>query len=96
VVLEPEGFYRLAYDPKFITGPPYQVSNKARLTRWKQIKCPIYLIHGNESKVLTPLVLKEMLKLQPTMKVCGIPEVGHTPSIMEAHQIETIRGWLAE
>ncbi len=97
VIIDPEdGKYRLSYDPNIFFGPHTGVSHEARLEAWKRIQCPIYMLHGVESDIVSQRIVDEMLKGQPTMKVVDIPGVGHTPSLMDHDQIELIRGWLKE
>jgi pimeloyl-ACP methyl ester carboxylesterase len=96
VVMGEDGLYRLCYDRNFVAGPPIKISNKTRLAQWAEISCPLYVLHGVNSSILTPDLIKVMRKLQPTMKVVDIDGVGHLPSLMSSDQVTLIKNWLAE
>ncbi|PVZ64975.1 alpha/beta fold hydrolase [Pelagibaculum spongiae] len=61
---------------------------------WQALKCSTLVIWGEDSDVLTLSILEKMQLLQPSMRVANLPSVDHTPSLMEAEQIELIANWL--
>lgn len=96
VFFSDDGFYRLNYDPTFFQAPHIPRSDEERLAAWEKIICPIYLMRGCKSDLVTPRVVEISKKTQPKMKVVDILEAGHTPSLNDDFQIKTIRKWLME
>lgn len=96
VILGDDGLYRLSYDPNFLLAPRVPSSDRTRWRIWNKVKCPVYLLHGTESDVLSPRIIDEMLRIKPSMKVAELPGVGHTPSLMDSHQISLVHNWLKE
>lgn len=93
-----EGGYILNYDPQI--SYPYQKTPIDSLKQqefwefWKGINCPILLLHGQDSDLLSPSTITEMQAIQPEMKVISFPYVGHAPALMDASQIRAVKTWL--
>ncbi len=62
---------------------------------WEAIQCPVLVVRGARSDVLTDDVIAEMQRRKPAMTLVEIPEAGHFPHLMNAQQTEPIEGWLA-
>lgn len=63
---------------------------------WDKIKCPVMLIHGYKSVVLTKPIIEEMGQRGPghNMDVVVFKDCGHVPSLMAPNHIEVIKSWL--
>lgn len=73
--------------------------NAGLLATWANIKCPVLLIHGAKSAVLTDQVINKMREVSaalghPPLEVITIPECGHAPSLMTDEQSHKIEDWL--
>jgi pimeloyl-ACP methyl ester carboxylesterase len=93
----PDGGITYAYDPGiadiFKTEP---IGDSDLWVNWDRIVCPVMLIHGAKSVVLTKDIIAEMKKRGPgpTMNYTVFRDCGHVPSLMAPNQIETIKEWL--
>ncbi len=45
---------------------------------WRAITCPILIIRGADSDVLSPEIAKRMLQEQPLARLVEVPDAGHT------------------
>lgn len=63
---------------------------------WRNVKCPVYLIHGQQSDLLLPGIIDKMHLTHPGMKVLEITNVGHAPVLEDRNELETIMRWLSE
>jgi pimeloyl-ACP methyl ester carboxylesterase len=61
---------------------------------WSQIRCPMLVLRGAESDVLTAATVAEMRKRKPDVQVVEFPGVGHAPALFEADQIAVVRKFL--
>jgi pimeloyl-ACP methyl ester carboxylesterase len=92
----PEGDYRLAYDPK-IAAPfseAEQVTDVDLWGIWEAIACPVLVLRGEDSQLLTADTAEEMQTRGPGAKVVTVPNAGHAPALMAAEQIEAVQTWL--
>lgn len=97
-VMEIDGGYRLAFDPRIVHNfRRYWLIVHFNLWRyWDQIKCPVLILRGTESDFLTPLLLERMLRRLPHAEVIEFEGVGHTPTLNAPSQIDPIAAWLAQ
>lgn len=65
----------------------------AQWTEWKQVDCPVLLIHGMESDALTEPTIRRM-RAGKDLLVMRVPDTGHTPLLADRNQIAYIRQWL--
>ena len=90
-----EGGLALCYDPAiaqpFQTGPIEDVDLWAV---WDAIQCPTLVLRGADTDLLLPETADEMTRRGPKAQLVEFENCGHAPSLMEAHQIDTIRSWL--
>ena len=90
-----EGGYALHYDPgiglpfKSITKPP-----PPAWSMWERIDCPVLLLHGEKSRLLSAATAKRMATTGPKATVVEIKEVGHAPALMSEDQIAVIRDFV--
>lgn len=63
---------------------------------WDRIQCPVMLVHGYKSVVLTKAIVEDMAGRGPgpSMEVVTLKDCGHVPSLWAPNQIEIIRTWL--
>lgn len=91
-----DGRYHYACDPGVIV-PIMLAFPRAHLWNyWKAIKCPILVIHGKKSRVLTSALLEKMHSIQPNMEIIEVPDAGHAPALMDNHSINLIHNWLVK
>ncbi|WP_298627980.1 alpha/beta hydrolase [uncultured Legionella sp.] len=61
---------------------------------WKNVKCPVLVIHGARSDLLTPGIIKQMQRSHNKTDVYEIEDAGHAPALLDTIQHETIEHWL--
>jgi pimeloyl-ACP methyl ester carboxylesterase len=92
----PRGEYVLAYDREL---PRVWLGNHNRTPEpwslWEDITCPVLLIRGARSEVLTSEVVAEMKRRKPRLEVADVEGAGHFPHLMDATQTAPIERWLA-
>ncbi len=92
----PDGSYRLHYDPKL--AEPFRKNLPEKDLElwplWDAIACPTLAIRGAESDLLTAATAREMRARGPKAKLVEIPGVGHAPTLMHADQIAVVREFL--
>ncbi|MDP7456441.1 MAG: alpha/beta hydrolase [Alphaproteobacteria bacterium] len=91
-----DGGYRLAFDPAISKPlrwlPPFSL----RLWHvWDAIACPVLVLRGAESPILSAKVAETMQKREPKRVDCvELPGIGHAPSLMKPNQIALILDWM--
>lgn len=63
--------------------------------QWKQILCPVLLIHGLQSDVLFEPTIRRMARGKQ-LTVMHLPDTGHAPLLADRNQIWFLRQWLFE
>ena len=74
----------------------YRREAQASLRQWSQwtkIRCPILLIHGLESDVLTEPTIRRMTRGKQ-LTLMHLPDTGHAPLLADRHQNAFLREWL--
>lgn len=61
---------------------------------WEKIHCPVLVIHGVHSHLLTEDIIKKMCRTHPETYVFNIEDAGHAPALMDPLQQEFIYNWL--
>lgn len=61
---------------------------------WRNVKCPVLVIHGKKSDILMPSIINKMRTIHPDIDVMEIADAGHAPALLRAEQHETICQWL--
>lgn len=61
---------------------------------WEQIKCPVLIIRGEHSPLLTKETADEMLKRGPDAELIEIPQSAHAPALMSADEIKITQNWI--
>lgn len=91
----PEGGFGLSYDPAIGTAfsvPQMPVVNLWPL--WELIRCPVMVLRGGRSDLLTAETAAEMTRRGPRAQLTEVPGVGHAPALMDHWQIGLIRDFL--
>eukprot|EP00008_Paramoeba_atlantica_P006240 CAMPEP_0201491330 /NCGR_PEP_ID=MMETSP0151_2-20130828/29415_1 /ASSEMBLY_ACC=CAM_ASM_000257 /TAXON_ID=200890 /ORGANISM="Paramoeba atlantica, Strain 621/1 / CCAP 1560/9" /LENGTH=249 /DNA_ID=CAMNT_0047877631 /DNA_START=231 /DNA_END=980 /DNA_ORIENTATION=- len=88
----------LSYDP----GIVHMMRNISELKQvelwnvWEKIKCPVMIVHGEQSDLLSVKTLEEMKKRNPCLvRVYTVKGVGHAPGLV-GDQIDPIIEFLRE
>lgn len=61
---------------------------------WRKVSCPVLLIHGKNSDILTSDTIEKMQSTHREMDVFEVPDAGHAPSLTDTAQQELIYKWL--
>ena len=85
--------FTLTYDPD-IVAPMRNPQDLNLWPVWEEIHCPVLLLRGTDSDVLTRDVVERMLKRGPKTELVEFPGVGHAPALRHAGQIDVIKRWL--
>ena len=90
-----DGRYALAYDPGISVNLKVDKFEDVDLWAvWDAIRCPVLVLRGAESDILTTETVQEMKGRGPRTDVVEFPGVGHAPALMESDQINIVREWL--
>ena len=91
-----QGKWRLKFDEG--VGEAFRESitylNMDMWDTWQQIKCPVLLLRGKNSKFLTEDVANKMLQSGPKTELVEFDDTGHTPTLRNDHQVNIIAEWL--
>jgi pimeloyl-ACP methyl ester carboxylesterase len=90
------GGFGLAYDPGIAAGFLAVKEDVDLWAVWDKVTCPVLVLRGANSDVLTAATAKEMQKRGPKAKVIDCPGAGHAPGLVTEDQIAAIRDWLAQ
>lgn len=61
---------------------------------WDSITCPIKILWGAQSMILTDEIIQAMKSRGPDFDLHIFKDCGHVPSLMAPNQIEVVRQWL--
>jgi pimeloyl-ACP methyl ester carboxylesterase len=61
---------------------------------WSAVRCPVLVLRGADSDVLTPATVEQMRRRKPDLEVVEFPCVGHAPALFDPAQIEPVRKFL--
>ncbi len=90
-----EGGMRLHYDPAiaevFSAGP---IEDVDLWEVWDRIECPVLVLRGAESDLLSAETAAEMTKRGPAAEVVNIAGCGHAPALMAPDQVQIVVDWL--
>ena len=90
------GGVELNYDPGI--AEPFRstplVANVDLWSIYEAIRCPVLVMRGEQSDLLTHEVWQEMQQRGPRARGAQVPSVGHAPMLMDASQIAVVRDFL--
>lgn len=101
--LEPgeDGRWRFACDPDILLPLKLQSEGFANIADvdltafWEAVTCPVLILRGADSDVLPYDVAQGMAQRQ-NVTLVEFGGVGHAPALLNAHQILTVKRWIAE
>ena len=89
----------LGYDPKITHafGTPETVQTIGLWEVWKAIKCPVMVIRGEESELLTEEIIAKMKETNEMLvEVLQVPKLGHAPALNTELQTNAIMEFFAK
>jgi len=100
-----DGQFQLRYDPAIAEGLHGHVDREFPMgpnmlrgidlwNIWSKVACPVMVLRGAQSEVLTARTLEEMRERKPDVEVVEFEGVGHAPALMTADQIAVIKQFL--
>ena len=63
---------------------------------WQQIQCPVLVIHGKQSDLLTAKIILNMQQIKPSLICYEVDDAGHAPALLEPQQHDVITNWLRD
>lgn len=88
---------RLHYDPGL--SVPFREGFGADVELWPvwdAIDCPVLILRGQESDILSQETAETMLTRGPSAELVEFPGIGHAPMLMDAGQIDVVRRFLLD
>ena len=90
-----DGRYAFRYDPGIAEGFKALVDQDVDLWPvWDAIRCPVLVLRGEQSDVLTREDAEAMTQRGPRATLVELAGIGHAPALMAEDQIATVRDWL--
>lgn len=91
-----DGRITYAYDPRISMAFKNEPTGSEDLwPYWDNIKCPLMVLQGGKSLLLTDDIVNKMHERGPEFDLHVFENCGHVPSLMEPGQIEIIKAWLS-
>lgn len=81
----------LALPFKAMTADNAKQGEAALWAAYDAIRCPVLLVRGSESDLLSQETARQMSERGPRAKVVELPGIGHAPTFMHADQIALAR-----
>lgn len=92
-----DGLYQLSYDPAIVNVFNVQPIVDIDLSYfWLKITCPVLLIRGKESDLLSKNTVNWMKMSKPSMKFVEFDDCGHAPHLMSTEHVQIIKEFLDE
>jgi pimeloyl-ACP methyl ester carboxylesterase len=95
----PDGSLRHAYDPNISAPAKANLDSLKDADIWpvfEAIQCPILVVHGETSPVLTADVVEQMKKRGKSVQAIDIHGVGHAPALRLPSEIAPVTSWLLQ
>jgi pimeloyl-ACP methyl ester carboxylesterase len=101
------GDYRLRYDPgigaalsghsdpEFPIGPHF-LAGVDLWSVWAQVRCPVLVLRGADSDVLSRNTVARMQAEKPDLQVVEFDGAGHAPALMDREQIAAVTRFLLD
>lgn len=61
---------------------------------WQKVRCPVLVIHGAQSDLLTTQIIKKMQRIHENTHVYTVEDAGHAPALLNTIDHEIIEDWL--
>ena len=97
-----DGQWRRHYDPALalgfngLTEANVKQNEQALWAAYDAITCPVLLVRGSESDLLTTDTAFQMTQRGPLAELVELPGIGHAPTFMHADQIAIARRYLLD
>ena len=97
-----DGQWRRHYDPALalgfsgLTEANVKQNEQALWAAYDAITCPVLLVRGSESDLLTTDTAYQMTQRGPRAELVELPGIGHAPTFMHADQIAIARRYLLD
>ncbi|MFC3282361.1 alpha/beta fold hydrolase [Litchfieldella rifensis] len=89
----PDGGWTFHFDPR-ITEQFVHDTPRDTWADWRAIQCPLMVIRGADSPLLSAEVVERMREAQPGLVSLEVPGCGHAPMLDRASQVAPIRTFL--
>lgn len=97
MLIEKDNRWILHYDPAIavpfasVTPALAEAGELAMWQSFQKINCPILIVRGSESDLLSAQTVAKMCQLNPHATSIEIPHAGHAPAFIKAEQIDIAR-----
>ncbi|MCP4023328.1 MAG: alpha/beta hydrolase [Desulfobacteraceae bacterium] len=91
-----KGKFTVLFDPQIVQMPDDNTPIPDLWEVFEAVTCPILLLHGSLSDLLTDEIVKKMLAIKPEMQVVDIPDCGHAPGLHKRHHMEPVLKFISE
>jgi pimeloyl-ACP methyl ester carboxylesterase len=88
------GEYIFAYDPGIAEPFKANLEDVDLWPVWETVRCPVLVLRGAESDVLTRADAEAMQSRGPKARLVEFSGIGHAPMLMADAQIKVVRDWL--
>lgn len=93
----PDGRYTLHYDPALVKAFRLAEGNAQALwPQWQAIRCPLMVVRGAVSDLLSASLLEAMQKAQPQAHCVTLADVGHAPTLVSPEQQQFVVDWICK
>lgn len=89
-----DGTYALHYDPAIADVFKEGIDDIDLWSVWDAVTCPVLVLRGERSDVLTRETAREMTRRGPRAELVEFPDCGHAPALMTEEQIKVVHDWL--
>ncbi|HVI88436.1 MAG TPA: alpha/beta hydrolase [Dongiaceae bacterium] len=86
----------LAYDPAIAENVKRAIAGVHIWSLWDQITCPVLVLHGADSDILSAETAQEMTERGPKAELITFAGVGHAPALMARDQVDIVTEWLSK
>jgi pimeloyl-ACP methyl ester carboxylesterase len=90
-----DGDYIFAYDPGIAEPFQTNLEDVNLWPVWNAVRCPVLLLRGAESDVLTRADAEAMQNRGPRATLVEFAGIGHAPMLLAADQIKVVQDWLS-
>ena len=90
----PDGRITAHYDPGIVLPFSRASGGMDMWAEYDSIDCPVLLLRGEKSDVLTQEIAEEMTRRGPRAKLMVFPNCGHAPPLAAPEQIAVVREFL--
>lgn len=91
-----EGSQHARFDPQILRvfEPLPFVPGLSFWSAWYQVRCPVLLVRGGDSRLFPRSVADTMVKVKANASLVELPGWGHAPSLATAEQIDLVQRYL--